>query len=41
MYYYGQRVCKREKTMGNTIRTMVSTDNIDEYVEEIREVQAA
>ena len=29
------------KAMGNTIRTMVSTDNIDEYVEEIREVQAA
>lgn len=32
---------KEKKTMGNTIRTMVSTDNIDEYVEEIREVQAA
>lgn len=32
---------KEKKTMGNTIRTMVSTDNIDEYVEEIREIQAA
>lgn len=32
---------KEKKTMGNTIRTMVSTDNIDEYVEEIREVQTA
>lgn len=32
---------KEKKTMGKTIRTMVSTDNIDEYVEEIREVQAA
>ena len=32
---------KEKKTMGNTIRTMVSTDNIDEYVKEIREVQAA
>lgn len=32
---------KEKKTMGNTIRTMVSTDNINEYVEEIREVQAA
>lgn len=32
---------KEKKTMGNTIRTMVSTDNIDEYVEEIREVQVA
>lgn len=32
---------KEKKTMGNTIRTIVSTDNIDEYVEEIREVQAA
>ena len=32
---------KEKKTMGNTIRTMVSTDHIDEYVEEIREVQAA
>ena len=32
---------KEKKSMGNTIRTMVSTDNIDEYVEEIREVQAA
>ena len=32
---------KEKKTMGNTLRTMVSTDNIDEYVEEIREVQAA
>lgn len=32
---------KEKKTMGNTIRTMVPTDNIDEYVEEIREVQAA
>ena len=32
---------KEKKTMGNTIRTMVSTDNIDEYVEEILEVQAA
>lgn len=32
---------KEKNTMGNTIRTMVSTDNIDEYVEEIREVQAA
>lgn len=32
---------KEKKTMGNTIRTMVSTDNIDEYVGEIREVQAA
>lgn len=31
---------KEKKTMGNTIRTMVSTDNIDEYVKEIREVQA-
>ena len=32
---------KEKKTMGNTIRTMVSTDNIDEYVEELRDVQAA
>ena len=32
---------KEKKTLGNPIQTMVSTDNIDEYVEEIREVQAA
>ena len=32
---------KEKKTMGNTIRTMVSTDNRDEDVDEFREVQAA